>query len=72
MSDSAETTGETYVIVRNDEDQYSIWRSDRELPAGWTVVGEPAAREACLTRIGDLWTDMRPASLRAAMNGTSR
>ncbi|AWE52923.1 MULTISPECIES: MbtH family protein [Streptomyces] len=72
MSDTDETTGETYVIVRNGEEQYSIWRSDREVPAGWTTVGEPAAREACLARIGELWTDMRPASLRAAMSGNAR
>ncbi|WP_369174204.1 MbtH family protein [Streptomyces sp. R28] len=65
-------TGETYLIVRNDEEQYSIWRSDREVPAGWTTIGKPAAREECLARIGELWTDMRPASLRAAMNGTPR
>jgi MbtH protein len=60
-------TGETYVIVRNDEEQYSIWRSGRPVPAGWETVGEPAPRADCLARIAELWTDMRPASLRAAM-----
>ncbi|XVQ07078.1 MbtH family protein [Spirillospora sp. CA-255316] len=57
-----------YFIVRNDEDQYSIWRADKEVPAGWEPVGEPAAKEACLERIGQIWTDMRPASLRASMS----
>lgn len=60
-----------YYIVRNDEDQYSIWRADKKIPAGWHVVGEPGAKEACLERIGELWTDMRPASLRASMDGTA-
>lgn len=60
-------TDDRYVIVRNHEDQYSIWSADREIPAGWNPVGEPASRTACLDRIGELWTDMRPASLRAAM-----
>ena len=60
-------TDDRYVIVRNHEDQYSIWSADREIPAGWEPVGEPAPRTACLDRIGELWTDMRPASLRAAM-----
>jgi MbtH protein len=61
-------TDELYVIVRNDEEQYSIWRSGQPVPAGWEPVGEPGPREDCLARIGELWTDMRPASLRAAMS----
>ena len=61
-------TDETYLIVRNHEEQYSIWRSGRPVPAGWEPVGDPAAREDCLARIGELWTDMRPASLRAIMS----
>lgn len=60
-------TGESYFIVRNGEGQYSIWRADTEMPSGWTRVGEPALRSACLHQIGRLWTDMRPASLRNAM-----
>ena len=60
-------TGESYFIVRNDEDQYSIWLADTEAPEGWERVGEPAPRSACLDRIGRLWTDMRPASLRKVM-----
>ena len=60
---------DSYLIVINGEEQYSIWRSGRAVPAGWTPVGEPAPRADCLARIGELWTDMRPASLRAAMSG---
>ncbi|GGZ96495.1 MbtH family protein [Streptomyces bluensis] len=57
-----------YTIVRNHEHQYSIWPAGREIPAGWEPVGDPAARSACLDRIGELWTDMRPASLRVLMD----
>lgn len=53
-----------YCVVRNHEDQYSIWQSDRGVPAGWELVGEPDTRAACLHRIESLWTDMRPLSLR--------
>jgi MbtH protein len=56
-----------YVVVRNDEEQYSIWPADREPPAGWFVVGERGPREACLAYIEEVWTDMRPRSLREAM-----
>lgn len=58
---------ELYHIVRNHEDQYSIWRADKTVPDGWEAVGEPAAKDECLRRIGEVWTDMRPASLRATM-----
>ncbi|MEV6602027.1 AMP-binding protein [Actinoplanes sp. NPDC051346] len=54
-----------FVVVRNDEDQYSIWAADRPLPAGWTAVGEPADRAACLEYIDKAWTDLRPRSVRA-------
>ena len=56
-----------YFVVRNEEDQYSIWRVGKTIPDGWQPVGEPAAKDECLKRIGELWTDMRPASLRASM-----
>lgn len=67
MSNETLTAAEPYVVVRNHEEQYSVWRADREVPAGWEAVGDPAPKEACLTRIEELWTDMRPLSLRRFM-----
>lgn len=58
--------GEFFVVV-NDEEQYSIWPSDREIPAGWNAVGDAARRADCLAWIEQNWTDMRPKSLREAM-----
>ena len=58
---------ELYLIVRNHEEQYSIWRAGRPVPGGWEVMSEAAAKDQCLARIGELWTDMRPASLRRSM-----
>ena len=57
-----------FVVVVNDEEQYSIWPSDREIPAGWSAAGEPAGRADCLAWIERNWTDMRPKSLREAMD----
>lgn len=62
-----ERPDELYFVVRNHEEQYSIWRTDKAVPAGWETVGDAAPKDACLKRIGELWTDMRPASLRRAM-----
>ena len=53
-----------YLIVANDEDQYSIWLADRPLPHGWRSVGDKGKKDACLKHIGEVWTDMRPKSLR--------
>lgn len=58
---SAETK---YVVVVNDEEQYSIWRSDRDLPAGWQPEGLVASKDECLDHIETVWTDMRPRSVR--------
>jgi MbtH protein len=61
------TTEVAYFVVRNHEEQYSVWRADKPVPAGWQVIGEPAAKADCLARINELWTDMRPLSLRKSM-----
>ncbi|WP_221356203.1 MbtH family protein [Streptomyces beigongshangae] len=65
---SSELTDTTvYRVVLNAEEQYSIWRAGRELPAGWSAEGTEGTREECLARINDVWSDMRPASLRRRM-----
>ena len=56
-----------YKAVVNYEGQYSIWPSDRELPLGWTAVGTPGPRAQVLAWIEEVWTDMRPLSLRKKM-----
>lgn len=59
----------TYRVVRNDEEQYSIWRAGRELPLGWYAEGTTGTKQECLDHIGVVWTDMRPLSLRKQMDG---
>jgi MbtH protein len=56
-----------YQVVRNDEEQYSIWLAGRDLPAGWHAEGTEGTRQECLDHIGEVWTDMRPLSLRRQM-----
>jgi MbtH protein len=57
-----------YYVVVNDEEQYSIWPAERELPKGWRAVGDARSREECLSHIEEVWTDMRPKSVREAMD----
>jgi MbtH protein len=56
-----------YTVVINDEEQYSIWLADRPVPNGWKAVGKSGKKAECLKHIGEVWTDMRPLSLRKWM-----
>jgi MbtH protein len=69
MSDPSEHDNVEYLVVVNDERQYSIWPSYRELPAGWNAAGTRGSRAECLAWIEANWTDMRPRSLAEAMDG---
>lgn len=60
------TDGELDVVV-NHEEQYSIWPAGREPPAGWTRIGRKGRKAECLALIEEIWTDMRPLSLRKRM-----
>ncbi|MCX4992718.1 MULTISPECIES: MbtH family NRPS accessory protein [unclassified Streptomyces] len=66
-----QTDDRVYRVVLNDEEQYSIWAADRDLPAGWHAEGTEGTRQECLDRIEEVWTDLRPASLRRRMEQTS-
>ena len=57
----------TYKVVLNHEEQYSIWPADRENALGWNDAGKQGTKEECLAYIGEVWTDMRPLSLRQQM-----
>lgn len=58
---------EIYRVVVNLEEQYSIWPVDRDLPSGWIDEGTHGPKSVCLEHIAQVWTDMRPRSLREAM-----
>ncbi|QIS21224.1 MbtH family protein [Nocardia terpenica] len=58
------TDSPQYAVVRNDEEQYSIWRVDRALPDGWVREGTVGSKDECLDHIERIWTDMRPRSVR--------
>jgi MbtH protein len=71
MSDEREDTT-LYRAVVNDEEQYSIWPADRELPLGWKDAGKTGLKREVLAWIEEVWTDMRPLSLRKKMEETQR
>jgi uncharacterized protein YbdZ (MbtH family) len=66
MANPFEDTATAFVVLVNDEDQYSVWPAFREPPEGWAVVGPTGDRQLCLEWIEAHWIDMRPKSLRTA------
>ena len=61
-----------YTVVVNHEEQYSIWPADREPPLGWHKAGKSGVKSDCLAYIKEVWTDMRPLSLRKRMEGLAQ
>lgn len=64
---SEETDNQRYVVVKNYEEQYSLWPASKPLPLGWSNGGKSGSRAECLDYIEQVWTDMRPLSLRRQM-----
>lgn len=69
MSSAQSAPELVYKVVVNDEGQYSIWPSDRAAPAGWAEAGKAGTKDECLAYVDEVWTDMRPLSLRKATDG---
>lgn len=59
-----------YKVVVNHEQQYSIYPADRANPLGWSDAGKTGPKADCLAYVKEVWTDMRPLSLRLRMMDT--
>jgi MbtH protein len=58
----------TYQVLVNGEGQYSLWPADKEIPAGWEPDGTVGTKDECTAHVDEVWTDMRPRSLREQMS----
>jgi MbtH protein len=67
MSSDEDEDTTTYKVVVNHEEQYSIYPDYKENPLGWKDVGKSGTKQKCLEYINEVWTDMRPLSLRKKM-----
>src|SRR6202023_3385453 len=68
--DKEDTT--IYKVVMNQEEQYSIWPDYKEIPSGWKHAGKTGPKAECLAYVKEVWTDMRPLSLRKKMEEFAR
>ena len=66
MSEPDDTA--SYKVVVNDEEQYSIWPAGKDNALGWKDAGKSGTKEECLAHIKEVWTDMRPLSIRRQSN----
>jgi MbtH protein len=53
-----------HVVVIDDEERYSIWLAGKPIPAGWHRLEKSGTKRECLEYVSNVWTDMRPLSLR--------
>lgn len=72
MTNPFEDENAEYLVLINHEEQYSLWPAFRDIPAGWTATGPRGKRRECLDWIDKNWIDMRPKSLRDAMEQAER
>ena len=68
MNEDDQDENTIYKVVVNHEEQYSIWPADRDNALGWNDAGKTGSKQECLAYIGEIWTDMRPLSLRQKMD----
>ena len=69
MTNPFENQDGAYLVLMNEEGQYSLWPAFIDVPAGWAVAHGEDTRKACLDWVNTHWTDMRPRSLIKAMQG---
>ena len=69
--DALTIDGDLFKAIINDEEQYSIWPAKKEIPAGWRDAGCLGTKTEVSEYIDKHWVDMRPASLRKAMEAKS-
>ncbi len=72
MYDDDEEDTTIYTVVVNHEEQYSIWPANREKPLGWRDAGKTGQKADCLAFVKEVWTDMRPLSLRKQMEEAAK
>jgi MbtH protein len=72
MFDDEQEDDAVYKVVVNHEEQYSIWPAHQDSPSGWRDGGKTGLRDECLAYIRNVWTDMRPLSLRTQMEADAQ
>ncbi len=67
VNNYSEEIEDMYLVLKNHEEQYSLWPDYKPVPSSWQVILGPKSKEDCLKHVKENWTDMRPLSLRKKM-----
>lgn len=70
MANPFEDNDANYTVLRNDENQHSLWPAFAPVPGGWTAVHGPGRREECLAYVREHWVDLRPRRVAEFIAGT--
>lgn len=68
LTNSEDEDTRTYIVLINHEEQYSLWPHGKAVPDGWRTVGKEGSKDDCVKYVDEVWTDMRPLSLRKKMD----
>lgn len=63
MANPFEDENGVYLVLVNDEGQYSLWPQFVDIPNGWTGAFGPGSRADCIDHVEQNWRDMRPKRL---------
>ena len=72
MTNPFEDENGEYLVLINEEGQYSLWPAFLDIPNGWRATGPKGERTVCLAWIDENWIDMRPLTLVRQMEEDSR
>lgn len=59
-----------WTVLINGEEQYGLFPAILPIPGGWRAAGFEGSEDACMEYVDEHWTDMRPLSLRNAVERT--
>ncbi|WP_221797922.1 MbtH family protein [Oceanobacter mangrovi] len=49
-----------FTVLRNHQQQYSLWPQFAAQPAGWSLCFGPASQQQCIEWVEQHWQDIRP------------
>jgi MbtH protein len=58
MTNPFDVQDSAFSVLVNEQGQHSLWPDFAGVPAGWTVVHGPAARDSCVDYVNANWTDL--------------
>ncbi|WP_110927797.1 MbtH family protein [Bacillus massiliglaciei] len=72
MTNPFENEDSLFLVLMNEEGQYSLWPAFLDVPAGWVKKFGQSSRVLCQQYIESNWRDMRPASIKEELAASNK